>query len=187
MKREEDETPPDDLPELMDRYKAGDEAAFEELYGRLVRSVRGYLRTMVPPGAEVEDSVQTTFLQLHRSRQSYISGLPLRPWLFAIAHHVGQMVRRSSGRRVRHEVQPEEEPLEIPVLAQAAGALDRIALERALRSITQPGREVLWLRYVEGLSVREVAAVLGISVTAAKVRAHRAVLSLRERFTEGPA
>lgn len=176
--------PPDNLPELMARYQAGDEAAFDELYGRLARSVRAYLCTIVPPGADVEDAVQNTFLQLHRSRHSYLPGEPVRPWLFAIARHGGLMARRTSGLRARHEVCPPEELPEIPVLARAAGALDRIALGRALRTLGPAGREILWLRHVEGLSLREAAAVQGISVTAAKVRVHRAIAALREILAE---
>ena len=177
--------PPDDLPELMSRYKAGDETAFDELYGRLARSVRAYLWTILPPGADVEDLVQTTFLQLHRSRHSYLPGEPVRPWLFAIARHGGLMARRTSGLRARHEVCPVEDLPEVPVLARAVGALDRIALERALRTLCPNGREILWLRHVEGLSLREAAAVQGTSVTAAKVRVHRAIVALRKILAEG--
>ena len=182
MSRDAGETPPDDLPEWMARYQAGEEAAFEEIYGRLARSVRGYLRTITPPGADVEDLVQNTFLQLHRSRQSYLQGEPVRPWVFAIARHVGLMTRRSAGRRGRREVQPFDDLPEVPVLARAAGTLDRIALGRALGTLGESGREAVWLHHVEGFSFREIAAVQGISETAAKVRAHRAIVALRGEF-----
>lgn len=176
--------PPDDLPGLMARYQAGDEAAFDELYERLARSMRGYLRTMVPMGSDVEDLLQNAFLQLHRSRQSYLPGQPVRPWVFAIARHVGLMARRSSGRRGKREVQPMDELPEVAILSRAAGALDRIALGRALQALAEPGREALWLHHVEGFSFREIAAVQGISETAAKVRAHRALAVLRGEFVE---
>lgn len=176
---------PSDLPELMARYQSGDEAAFDELYGRLARPVRAYLCTIVPPGADVEDAVQSTFLQLHRSRHSYLPGEPVRPWLFAIARHGGLMARRASGIRARHETCPADQLPEIPVLARAAGALDRIALGRALQTLCPAGREILWLRYVEGFSLREAAGVQGISVTAAKVRAHRALVALRRILAGG--
>ncbi len=175
---------PEDLPALMSSYLAGDESAFNELYGRLARSVRGYLRTLVPPGVDVEDSVQNTFLQLHRSRQSYLSGEPVRPWLFAIARHVGLMAQRSQLRLASHEVHPTDELLDDPALARLAGTLDRIALARALCEISAKGREILWLRHAEGLSIREASIVLGISETAAKVRVHRAIGALRERLVE---
>ena len=174
----------DDLPELMVRYQAGDETAFEEIYGRLARSMRGYLRTLAPPGADVEDLVQNTFLQMHRSRQTYLPGEPVRPWAFAIARHVGLMARRSSWRRSRNEVQPADELPEVPTLSRAAGALDRISLGRALRTLAEPGREAVWLHHVEGFSFREIAAVQGITETAAKVRAHRAIVALRGQLAE---
>ncbi len=176
------ETSLGELPELMSRYQAGDEAAFTEIYGRLARSIRGYLRTIAWSGMDVEDLVQNTFLQLHRSRRSYLPGAPVRPWAFAIARHVGLMARRSSGRRARREVLPIDELPEVPVLSRAAGAIDRIALGRALRTLAEPGREAVWLHHVEGFSFREVAAVQGISETAAKVRAHRAIVALRGQF-----
>lgn len=168
----------------MARYQAGDEAAFEEIYGRLARSVRGYLRTLTPPGADVEDLVQNAFLQIHRSRQTYLPGEPVRPWAFAIARHVGLMARRTSGRRARNEVQPFDQLPEVPTLSRAAGALDRISLGRALGTLAEPGREAVWLHHVEGFSFREIAAVQGISETAAKVRAHRAIVALRGELKE---
>lgn len=182
----DDAHPNDDLPQLMVRYQSGDEAAFEAIYGRLVRSLRGYLRTLLPPGEDVEDLVQNAFLQLHRSRHTYLPGEPVRPWAFAIARHVGLMARRASGRRTRNEVPPVGELPEVPVLSRAAGALDRITLGRELGSLPEPGREAVWLHHVEGLSFREVAAVQGISETAAKVRAHRALGVLRARLAEKP-
>lgn len=183
MKEDVDGAPLDDhLAGLMVRYQAGDETAFEEIYGRLARSLRAYLRTLAPPGSDVEDLVQNTFLQIHRSRRTYLPGQPVRPWAFAIARHVVLMARRSSGRRARNEVLPIDELPEVPMLSRAAGALDRISLSRALRTLAGPGREAVWLHHVEGFSFREIAAVQGISETAAKVRAHRAIVALRGLF-----
>lgn len=179
----ENETP-DVLPELMVRYQAGEMAAFEEIYRCLERSLRGYLRSLVAPGVELEDLLQNAFLQVHRSRRTYLPGQPVRPWVFAIARNVGLMARRSSGRRARRETLADTELPEIAVPSNAFATLDRLTLERALVSIADPGREALWLHHIEGLSFREVGAVQGISETAAKVRAHRALAELRQRFAE---
>ena len=176
----DDEQPPiDGLQDLMARYQAGEEAAFGEIYGLLARSVRAYLRTLVPAGTDVEDLVQNAFLELHRARRTYLPGQPVRPWVFAIARHVGLMARRTAGRRARREIQPVDELPEISILPRAAGAVDRVALGHALRRLAEPGREAVWLHHVAGFSFREIAAVQGISITAAKVRAHRALSVLR--------
>lgn len=171
-----------ELPELMLRYQAGDALAFEALYGLLARSLRGYLRTFVPRGTEVEVLVQDTFLQLHRSRRSYLPGEPVRPWVFAIARHVGLMARRGAGRRGKHEVQSSEELPEIPTVGRAAGLADRLYLNGALWSLPESQREAVWLHHVVGLSFREIAAVQGTTETAAKVRSHRGLVALRERL-----
>lgn len=173
----------EELEALMLRYQAGDEEAFAMLYARLAGAIRGYLRHLTPPGSDVDDLTQGTFLQLHRARRSYLPGAPVRPWLFAIARHVGWMARRTSARRGRHEQPSPEELPEIPTLARAAGALDRIALERALRELPESVREALWLHHVEGFSFREIGAVQGTSEGAAKVRAHRALTQLRTLLT----
>ncbi len=70
MNGDRGEMPGDDLRELMVRHQGGDEAAFEKIYGRMARAVRGYLRTLILPRADVEDLVQTTFLQRHHLRRS---------------------------------------------------------------------------------------------------------------------
>lgn len=169
----------------MARYQAGDAEAFEGIYERLAGPLRGYLRRMAPLAPDVEDLVQTTFLQLHRSRRSHLPGQPVRPWAYAIARHVALMHRRGAGRRAKHErLAPEELP-EVPVAARGDQILDRLTLERALGTIGEAGREAAWLHHVEGLSFREVAAVQGISETAAKVRAHRALVALRARLAGG--
>jgi RNA polymerase sigma factor (sigma-70 family) len=179
--RQTDESDP--LPALMVRYQAGEMTAFEELYAALASPLRGYLRTLVAPGLEVEDLLQNAFLQMHRSRRSYQPGQPVKPWVYAIARNVGLMARRSSGRRAKRETLADDELPEVAVAAAGISVLDRLTLERLLEGLADPGREALWLHHVDGLSFREVGAVQGVSETAAKVRAHRALAELKQRAT----
>ncbi len=163
----------------MVRYQGGEAAAFERLYERLHRPLRGFLRTLTPVGGDVEDLVQTTFLQIHRSRGSYLPGRPVEPWIYAIARHVALMTRRASGRRARHESPPFEELPEVAVEPAAEHRLDQLELGRFLGQLPEAAREALWLHHVAGLPFREVARVQGISESAAKVRSHRALVALR--------
>lgn len=168
-----------ELAALMIRYQAGEGAAFEALYERLARPLRGFLRALTPPGGDVEDLVQTTFLQIHRARGSYLPGRPVEPWVYAIARHVALMTRRASGRRARHESPPAEELPEVAVAPRAEDDLARLDLARFLHRLPEAGREAVWLHHVAGLPFREVAAVQGVTETTAKVRAHRALVALR--------
>jgi len=176
-----------ELAALMRRYQAGDGGAFEALYAALARPLGGFLRALAPPGGDVEDLLQTTFLQMHRARASYLPGRPVEPWIYAIARHVALMSRRSSGRRARRETTPAEELPEVGVPPTVDGELARLDLARFLDRLPESGREALWLHHVAGLPFREVAAIQGVTETTAKVRAHRALVAARALAAEEEA
>ena len=62
------------LENLMREYQRGSLAAFEALYRALAPRVRGFLRARVRDDARVTDLVQETFLEIHRSRRTYLPG-----------------------------------------------------------------------------------------------------------------
>jgi RNA polymerase sigma-70 factor (ECF subfamily) len=169
----------DTLSGLMTAYQSGDGGAFEALYGALAPQVGGYLRALCRDATRAEDLLQETFLQVHRSRHTYLPSRPVKPWIYAIARHVFLMSCRSTSRRRRHETTADDELPEIPIPPEVARLADRDTLQRALGSIPADRREALLLRHVWGLSFREVGAVQGVTEAAAKLRAHRGVVGLR--------
>jgi RNA polymerase sigma-70 factor (ECF subfamily) len=170
----------DTLCELMMAYQHGDGAAFEALYGQLVSPLGGYLRALCRDAARAEDLLQETFLQVHRSRHTYLPSRPVKPWVYAIARNVFLMSRRATGRRSRHEMIADEALPDVPVPPEVESLADREAVRRALARVPEDRREALLLHHVSGLSFREIGAVLGVSEAAAKLRAHRGVVLLRE-------
>ncbi len=168
------------LAALMVAYQDGDAMAFEALYGEVAGPVLGYLRSLTRDAARAEDLLQETFLQVHRARATWDRGRPVKPWLYAIARNVFLMDRRSAGRRGRHEALADDELPDVPVPADVESLADRDAVRRALARIPPDRREALLLHHVAGLSFEEVGAVLGVTAGAAKVRAHRGVVRLRE-------
>jgi RNA polymerase sigma-70 factor (ECF subfamily) len=167
------------LAAMMAAYQGGDMGAFEFLYRSIAPPLRGYLRALAGDAVLADDLLQETFLQVHRARRTFEAGRPVRPWLYAIAHHVFLMNRRSSSRRARHETLADEDLPEVGVDSGIETLADRHALWRALYQISAGKREALVLYHLVGMSFREVGAVLGISEGAAKVRAHRALDDLR--------
>lgn len=163
----------------MAAWVSGEATAFRELFARhaglLVRVVgRG-----LPRPDDAADLVQQTFLQLHRAKADYRAGTPLRPWLLTIATNVRRMHLRASGRRPEEPHAPETLP-ELPVAAPDPDAGGRAARVReAVAALPQDQRDVVWLHWFEGLSLPEVATVVGASHGAVKVRAHRAYERLR--------
>ncbi len=168
------------LAALMVAYQDGDAMAFEALYGEVAGRVLGYLRSLTRDATRAEDLLQETFLQVHRARATWDRGRPVKPWLYAIARNVFLMDRRAAGRRGRHETLADDELPDVPVPADVESLADRDAVRRALARIPPDRREALLLHHVAGLSFEEAGAVLGVTAGAAKVRAHRGVVQLRE-------
>jgi len=168
------------LCELMIAYQHGDGSAFETLYCRLAPQIGGYLRALCRDAVRAEDLLQEAFLQVHRSRHTYLPPRPVRPWIYAIARNVFLMSRRAGGRRDRHEATAPDALPEIAVPPEVDTLADREVVRRALGQVPDDRREALLLHHVWGLSFREIGAVLGVSEAAAKLRAHRGVRLLRE-------
>ena len=168
----------------MAAYVAGDRAAFDELFQRLAPVLLRVLARQLPNREEANDLVQQTFLQLHRSRYDFREGARLRPWLFTIAINL----KREHFRRMKRRP---EAPLELDGRSDRVsvqGAHGRADAQRslgwALQRIPTDQAEVIALHWFEGLPFPEVAEVVGASLSAVKVRAHRGYQALRALLDE---
>lgn len=171
--------------ELMESYVAGDGHAFELLFGRYGTLVLRYMRRGYLNGADAEDLTQQVFLQFHRARFDYEPGRPLRPWLMTIARNVKRdFLRRLQRRPLVIDLAPGRAPVE----DMASRALEsREAVRRAMAKLPPTLRIVVELHWQHRLRFAQIAQKLGISTSAAKVRAHRAYRALRKSLPEfGP-
>ena len=168
----------DQLVELMVAYQAGDLAAFEQLYASLSSDVQRYFQRVAANSTTVNDLVQDTFLALHRSRRTYTPPLPVRPWVFGIARKVLARSRRASQRQVIDHA-AEYVDIEATHAGDDAASLDMQQLGAALAGVSASARNVWLLHHLSGLSFRSIAARLGISEMAAKLRSSRVTKELR--------
>ena len=84
--------------ELLERYAAGEEAAFREIVDRYKNGLYTFLRRFLNQQELIEDVFQETFLQLFTSRDSFDTSRPLRPWLFTIAANKAKDTLRKQQR-----------------------------------------------------------------------------------------
>jgi RNA polymerase sigma-70 factor (ECF subfamily) len=165
----------------MTRYASGDDAAFAIVYDELAPRIFGYLVRQIRDRARAEDVLQQTFLQIHRARGAFVPGAEVLPWAFAIARRL--MI--DGFRRGRREVLEETETRdERPALDPAADDLVQAQelatrIRRELARLPETQRAAFELVKQEGLSLAEAAQVLGTTVAAVKLRAHRAYEALR--------
>lgn len=169
---------------LLERCRAGDERAATALVRRYTPSVARFVASL-GERQEVEEVVQDTFVRAFASLDGFRGESSLRSWLFTIARN---LVRdRARSRSSRHRVVPIEEDhavTEHDALDAAVSEETRSRLSRSLEQLSPLQREVFTLRVSEGLSYREIAAVVGSTEGAARVHYHNAMRAIKE-FIDG--
>lgn len=175
--------------ELVDRSRDGDQLAFAKLVERYQHEVFSVAMRMVSNSTSAQDVAQEAFVRAWKSLHGFRGDAAFSTWLHRITVNTA-LTHRS--RRTRHLTASLDEA---PELAERATHADPAAmgdnwslhqeLRLALARIPPEQRQVVILKDVEGWSHREIAAVLGISVSATKVRLHRAHTKLRD-LLEGP-
>lgn len=181
--------PRTDADAAMERYARGDSAAFAQVYDALAPRLYGYLLRQTRERSRAEDLLQQTMMHIHRARDRFISGAEVMPWAFAIARRLlVDDIRR--GRRVvlSDDGDPDPGASDSPMaddMVQANELAERI--QAILAKLPQSQRVAFELIKQEGLSVAEAAQVLGTTVAAVKLRAHRAYEALRAALGEGDA
>jgi RNA polymerase sigma-70 factor (ECF subfamily) len=168
----------------MNAYVAGDSGAFRIIFERYAPVLlRAMLRELYVR-EEANDLVQQTFLQLHRARRDFDSSQKLKPWVFTIAMNLKREYFRRKKRRPERSLDAGSAP-EPAVAARGAEQVEaRRSLMRALEQLPSDQREVIELHWFEELEFPEVAQVVGASVSAVKVRAHRGYVRLRATLGE---
>lgn len=170
--------------DAMDRYAVGDEAAFSDLYNALAPRLSAFIHRYTKDAGRTEDLVQQTLLQMHCARDGYVTGAPVVPWAFAIAR---RLVIDAHRRRKHETLLASDEALAADDRHDEASMPDEVLqtkeaalrIERALASLPISHREAFALVKENGLSMAEAAQVLGTTVAAVKLRAHRTYEALR--------
>jgi RNA polymerase sigma-70 factor (ECF subfamily) len=168
------------LIELMIHYQAGQVEAFEELYKLIKPKLSQYLIVKCLDRSLAEDLLQETFLQIHRSRRTYLPGKAVTPWIFSIAHYVFLNDRRARVRRSHREESIENHLADFPIPPGIESAVEVSGIKNAVAELSSEQREAMLLHHYWGLSFKEIGATLGIRAVTAKLRAHRGMLKLRE-------
>lgn len=170
---------------LMARAQEGDRVA----YHRLLQEITPYLRSLAArrhrdPG-DVEDSVQDVLLTIHSIRQTYDPARPFAPWLVAIANRrfIDRLRRQGRSRDREVPLTTEHETFCEPA-ANLEGRPDDRELEGMVNNLPPAQQNAIRLLKLNELSLKEAAAVTGMSITSLKVNTHRAMKSLRKMLLD---
>ena len=173
--------------EILARAQAGDHHAFAQLYSLHKRRIYSLCLRMVNNVAEAEDLTQEAFLQLHRKIATFRGDSAFSTWLHRMAINVVLMQLRKKGLSLisldeAMEPTPEDGPGRSFGSADPSlsGAIDRLALERAVAGLPAGYRLIFILHDIEGFEHNEIAAMLECSIGNSKSQLHKARLKLRD-------
>ena len=157
--------------ELLDRYVAGDQAAFAALVRRHAGMILGVTRRVLPTVQDAEDACQATFLVLAQQAATTRWQASIANWLYTTARRIAGQATRARRRRTAREVRPGR---------PTPSSLDEVtarewlaALDEELDRLSPHYREVLVLCHLEGLARDEAAARLGVPLATVKIRLER--------------
>ncbi len=163
---------------LVRRFQDGDSGAFNELYKRYLSAIYRRVRFVVPE-ADVEDVTQEVFLAALKSLPSFRGEAQFGTWLRTLTNNkVAEYYRKHSRKQDAPEVPLTDTVADTdphPRLME-----DRIALRKALRQAPAQYREIILLRFAEGLQFNEIAQLTGQSLEATKSMFRRAISALRD-------
>ena len=167
-------------------YMARAQAGDREAYRRLLEDVAPYLRSIAARhfrnSGDIEDAVQEVLLTVHAVRHTYDPARPFGPWLVAIANRrVVDGLRRQGRSRAREvALDAEHETFAAPEANYHEAASEARALREAVESLPPGQRDAIRMLKLQEMSLKEAAAVSGMTVVALKVATHRALKSLRK-------
>ena len=181
--------PMDEDAELITQHDTGDTAAFDTLVKRALPQVWRFARRMVGSDDEAEDVVQETFVKAWRYLPRFERGKNFRTWVLSIARNTAiDMLRKKRGITLSRFDDDEGGNVLIDTLADDELLPDELAvraenaetLERVIVQLPDPAREIILLRYQEGLTFEEIAESIGEPLNTVKSRGRRALVALKK-------
>src|SRR3970282_2105391 len=175
-----------DDSELIARAAQGDREAFGALYERYVFRVFRHVYYLTSDPHTAADLTAQTFLHALEAIPRYeVRGVPFLAWLLRIAYNL-----TLNHRKVRKNgTAPLPEPLEVQGTiyspeASCEAKADGERVWEGVRRLRADQRQVIVMRFIDGLSYPDIARVLGKSIRAVRVIQYRAMCALRRRLED---
>ena len=170
--------------QLMARAKADNDAAFEELYRRYARRLKGFFFLQLGGNEELAaDATHDVFLRAYEARSRYQEGSNVSTWLFTIAYNICRNQYRSNAYETQLLAALDAEPLTEPQVevSMDATTLDQ-ALEKVLAELPAPLHQIFSLHYQEELTISQVAEIVGIPEGTVKSRLYKTMNIIRKKL-----
>lgn len=172
--------------QVMTRAAEGSDTAFEELYRRYARRLKGFFFMQLGGDEELAaDATHDVFLRAYEARSRYQEGSNVSTWIFTIAYNICRNHYRTNAYEVQMLANLDAEPVseqQIEVELDAA-ALDK-ALQQVLSELPAPLHQIFSLHYQEELTIPQVAEIVGVPAGTVKSRLHKTMNIIRKKLKE---
>ena len=178
--------PPGEVAALVERARQRDDDAFRELFRSHLGGVHRIVYRLVGPSPDLDDLIQTVFVEAFRSLPAFRGDALFSTWLARIAARVTMhAVRRRPPRGAR--LDEEEHQAHVAGPERTTAAREGLVILDALLAELRPKRRAAFVLHVlEGYSMEEVGSILNASTAAVKVRVHDARRYLERRLKHHP-
>lgn len=166
------------MPDVTERFRAGDPDAVQAVYRRYAGAVFTVARSIVHDRELAADVVQQTFLKAWRAASSFEGDRELAPWLYSIARRTAIDALRSEMRPTRAGHEPETDAAVAPLSFERTW--EAFEVRSAIDALPPDEREVVRLGHLLGYTHEQIAERLGIPVGTVKSRSGRAHRRLAE-------
>lgn len=184
---------------LVDRFKNGDQAAFNEMVSRYWDRIYAMVNQLLRNPEDAEEVTQDAFIRAHRGLANFRGDSAFSTWLYQIATNLARnrywyWWRRKRDKSISFDAPMSADnpttladmiPAEVETpddITVTSEFVNRIG--QGMEKLSAKHREILTLRNIKNLSYEEIAEILGISVGTVKSRIARARESLRAKLGE---
>ena len=179
-----------DEQDCIDRVLRGEVNAFGTLVERYQKPIFNLMYRMAGSSDKAADLTQETFIRAYQKLERFHPGKKFFPWLYSIGLNLARDFARKKtwNPEAGYPLNPESfSGCNSPgdQHDRMCESLEFLRLEKALDELPLIYREALILRYHDECSMRDIAAALDLSVSAAKMRVHRGLDMLREQYKGG--
>ena len=165
------------------RFLEGDDNAFADIIREYRDGLILFINSFVSDISQAEDLAEDTFIKLVTKRPKYNGKASFKTWLYTIGGNVAKdYLRKAAGKTAlpleECTVSADERELETIVLRNER----KIAVHRSMNKLSAEYRQILWLVYFEGMSMKEVSTVIGKKTHAVENLAYKARQALKTQL-----
>jgi RNA polymerase sigma-70 factor, ECF subfamily len=186
-----------DESEIVQKLKARDAGAFEQLIAKYQTQIFNLLYRMTGVREEAEDLAQEVFVNVYRKIGLFREESPLGTWIFRIAYNACKNRRKYLHRRRDRDRQPFDETVERHVIESGTMSTssrvsrpDELAegfemerlVQAAISALEEEQRVILVLRDIQSFAYEDISEITGLPIGTVKSRLHRARMALKERL-----